>query len=345
VPTNGQFAVGELVTASDANTIFTRGNQNFIINGDFAINQRAFTSTTTTGTFGFDRWRISNTGGTVTYSAQNFTLGNAIPGYESTSYARVVTSGQSGSSDLAILNQPIESVRTLAGQQATVSFWARANSGTPKIAVELSQNFGTGGSPSSQVDTYAGQVTLSTSWTRYIVTATVPSISGKTIGTGANDFLGLNLWVSAGSSFNTRTGSLGLQANTFEIWGVQVEQGAIASPFQVPLRAAELLLCQRYHYRLPIFYQTVTTISGIGNSYANTLFHKVTMRRTPDLTAYSGADYTGTSGRWSWYASSTPGVIAVSFEVNRPDALSGILSGFTGYVFAVGSYIAEAEFS
>ena len=43
--------------------------KNKIINGDFRINQRAFTSTTTDGTFGFDRWFAPMSGG-CTYSTQ-----------------------------------------------------------------------------------------------------------------------------------------------------------------------------------------------------------------------------------------------------------------------------------
>ncbi|CAB4142755.1 hypothetical protein UFOVP433_36, partial [uncultured Caudovirales phage] len=59
MPTNGQFAVGELVTASDANTLFVRGYRNRIINGAFVINQRGYTSTTNlaSGSYGFDRWK------------------------------------------------------------------------------------------------------------------------------------------------------------------------------------------------------------------------------------------------------------------------------------------------
>lgn len=349
MPTNGQFAVGELVTASDANTSFTRGNQNFIANGDFAINQRNFTSTTTTGTYGFDRWRISNAGGTVTYSAQNFALGNTISGYEPTSYARIVTSGQSGSSDLAILSQPIESVRTLAGQQVAISFWARANTGTPKIAVELVQYFGTGGSPSSAANTYAGQITLSTSWARHILIVTLPSISGKTIGTNSNDTLDLNFWISAGSSFNTRTGSLGLQANTFEIWGAQVEQGALASPFQVPIRASELARCQRYYWRITTSGQFRFPFQGNRTSSTQaygSVAHPVPMRAVPTVIDFNNVGitdsitYTSTAGTWAFEGSfsnaySSAVLIFSSSGVNASGNALVLLS--SGSFFGIGA--------
>ena len=242
------------------------GFRNVLINGDFRINQRGFTSTATNDAYGFDRWTIL-TGGGLTYSAQTFTAGNAIPGYEPINFARLATSGQSASSAYSIFTQKIESVRTFAGQPVTISFWAKAASGTPKVAIEFAQVFGTSGSAS--VDTYVNQVTLSTSWVRYTVTGIVPSISGKTIGT-ANDYLGLTLWTSAGSNFNARTGSIGIQNNTIDFWGVQLEQNYQPTPFEQRPFGVELALCQRY------FQQFTSTVGDnsfcTGVLYVTTLF-------------------------------------------------------------------------
>jgi hypothetical protein len=78
MPTNAQFAVGELVTAADANTLFTRGYQNRIINGAFVINQRGYTSGTNlaSGSYGFDRWKsgFTNTALTFTAGSQSTTV-------------------------------------------------------------------------------------------------------------------------------------------------------------------------------------------------------------------------------------------------------------------------------
>jgi hypothetical protein len=256
------------------------GFRNKIINGDFRINQRAFTSTTTSGTFGFDRWQIGLSGGTVTYSAQTFTPGNAIPGQEPTNYARVVTSGHSASTDSALLIHKIEDVRNCAGQTATISFWAQAASGTPKVAVQISQSFGTGGSPSADVDTYVGQATLSTSWTMYKFTFVVPSISGKTIGTTANtSFLRLNLWTSAGSNNNASTGSLGVQNATINFWGVQLEQNYQPTPFEQRPIGVELALCQRYYETSNGLVQVTGGATGFGgNTYWGWVGYKVEKR-------------------------------------------------------------------
>lgn len=232
----------------------TPGRGNAIINGDFDINQRGFTTTTTTATYGFDRWKTVIAGdGTSTYSAQTFTAGTApVAGYEARNFARIVTTGQTTAAVISQLVQPIEDVRTFANSTVTVSFWAKAAAGAPKIAVEIDQNFGSGGSPSSAVQTYGGQVTLSTSWARYYVSVAVPSISGKTIGSTANtSYVGLNLWVSAGSTYNARTGTLGIQTGTFDLWGIQVESGTVASSFRTATgtKQGELAACYRYYYR------------------------------------------------------------------------------------------------
>jgi hypothetical protein len=241
-------STADLTNYANMTTTPISGFRNLLINGDMRINQRGVTSGTADGTFCFDRWKMNNSGGTCTYTAQTFTPGNVISGYEPTSHARIVTSGQSASGHFALFRQNIEDVRTFAGQTVTVSFWAKAASGTPKVALELEQNFGTGGSPSSAVTTYAGQVTLSTSWARYSLTVTMPSISGKTIGTTANTSHVLcSLFVSAGSDWNARTGTLGIQSNTFDFWGVQAEKGTVATPFEQRPIGTELALCQRYY--------------------------------------------------------------------------------------------------
>ena len=231
---------------------FTAG-KNAIINGDFYVNQRGFTTTTTSGTYGLDRFKYFYTGGTSTYSVQQFTPGAApVAGYEAVQYARLVTTGQSAAGDYTFLTQVSENPRLFAGQTVTMSFWAKAASGTPKVAFEFTQYFGTGGSPSATVNTYGGQVTLSTSWARYSLTFNVPSVSGKTFGTTANTaFTQLVWWVSAGSTFDSRTGTIGIQSNTFDVWGIQLEAGNLATPFTTATGTiqGELAACQRYYYR------------------------------------------------------------------------------------------------
>lgn len=289
---NGTVEATQFLQGTDYLTPYT-GFRNAIINGDFRINQRAFSSTTTNGTYGFDRWYLEYSGGTSTYSSQSFTVGSpAVTGYEAATFARVVSASQSLSSHYTMLVQRIEDVRTFANTPVMISFWAKASSGTPSVAIELQQNFGSGGSPSAQVNTAIGKVILSTSWTRYTVSySAVPSISGKTIGTTANtSFIGLNLWTSAGSTYDSRTGTLGLQSATIDFWGIQVERGSVATPFEQRPIGAELALCQRYFQRHSVDDSNtyIGSPTGSGSGFIQVPLI-VQMRTAPTFSASSGS--------------------------------------------------------
>lgn len=271
--------------------------QNAIINGAFEINQRNFSTSTSPG-YGVDRWynQTDTTGsGSATYSLQAFTAGSApSAGHEAANFLRCVTSGQSAAGVYTLFQQSIENVRTFAGQTVTISFWAKAASGAPKIAVLLSQDFGTGGSPSSSVETNTGKVTLSTSWARHSITTTLPNLAGKTIGTNPNtSALTLLLWLSAGSNYDGRSGSLGVQNNTFDIWGVQVETGSVATPFKRSSATiqGELAACQRYYWRASRS-GAYSAIGGNGFTYSTTsgyvqITPPVPLRTTPSSVDFS----------------------------------------------------------
>ena len=219
--------------------------KNAIINGDFYWNQRAFTSTTSNATFTFDRFNTNATDGTTTFTAQTFTLGSeALTGADSPNYLQIATTGQTLSTALSSIAQKVEGVRTFAGQTVTMSFYAKASAGTPNITAFAAQNFGSGGS--SIVFTGSTKKAITTSWARYSFTIAVPSISGKTVGTG--DHIRFDVCVSAGTDRNAYTDSLGIQTGTFQVWGVQVEIGSTATPFQTATGTlqGELAACQRY---------------------------------------------------------------------------------------------------
>jgi hypothetical protein len=312
-PTKVDYATGDVLSAGNMNDLSGTVNllesaqyaagKNKIINGDFRINQRQFTTPPTSGNYGFDRWNCTIVGdGTATYSAQTFTPGTApVSGYEAVNFARFVTSGQTTTTVRTNWSTLLEDVRIFAGETVTFSLWAKAASGTPKLFLEIAQNFGSGGS--SPVITSGGQVTLSTSWARYSVTISIPSISGKTIGTSS--FLNPLIWVSAGSDFNARTGSLGIQNNTFDIWGVQLEAGSTASAFQTATGTiqGELAACQRYYYRTSSGSNAVAA-HGFGTGASTTIATvfirpPVTMRIIPSSIEYSTLMVTDSSNNYT----------------------------------------------
>jgi hypothetical protein len=83
------------------------------------------------------------------------------------------------------------------------------------------------------------------------LTFSVPSIAGKTIGTNNVDYLNVVFWSSAGSDYNARTNSLGLQTIGVDLWGVHIKVGthttAATDLYKQPELGPELARCQRYY--------------------------------------------------------------------------------------------------
>lgn len=237
-----------LAPVDDRSLTVPSGFRNVIRNGDMGIGQRGPGPFTVTGVYTLDGWRKDHVGGTHTVTNAAVALGALAGG--AGGWLQSVVAGQSAAADYASLIQRVESVRTLAGRQATVSFVAAAASGTPKVGVEVIQGFGTGGSPSAVVFAPMGAVTLSTTPTRYALTFTVPSIAGKTAGTAGGDYLAVNLWLSSGADNAGRASNIGIQNATITLTDVQLEAGPTATPFERLPAQQQLAWCQRYFYRL-----------------------------------------------------------------------------------------------
>jgi len=275
-----------------------------------------------------DGWFLGASGGTSrNYNVGAFTIGvPAAAGYESPNHASIVLSSMSTVGGYVYLNQKVEDVRTLSGQVVTMSFYAKAAAGTPVISVEMGQYFGTGGSPSANVNTDFGQVTLSTSWQRLSVTGTIPSVASKTRGDNNNDALMPTMWLSAGSTYNARTSSMGAQNGTFDIWGVQLERGSDATPLEVRSHAEELARCQRYYYRGTPGSTYGTHAWGIANSTSTV----VALMELP-VTLRAGAhtlEYSGTTVSNFGATSSAGGLVLGSYQsLDRVQIDCGAASG------------------
>ena len=277
VSIDGAFSVTGSFDIANLNGGPLAGFRNRIINGNFDFWQRG---TSFTGSeYGADRWVHRRVGTTHTATRQAFTLGQTDVPSEPQYFCRTVVSSVAGAANFSRLDQQIESVRTFAGQQITFSFWAKADT-TKNISVQLQQAFGSGGSPSAEVNFGVTKVSIGTSWQKVTVTATAPSISGKTLGTGNNDSLVAIIWFDAGSSFNSVTDTLGQQSGTFDIAQVQLEPGPIATPFEQRPIGTELALCQRY-FEGGVGKIAGYGFNGVGN--ANPVYFKATKRDTPTL--------------------------------------------------------------
>jgi Carbohydrate binding domain len=301
--------------------------KNKILNSDFSIWQRG--TSTTSGGFLADRW-FSNwdgSGGTTTLSQQTFTTGTApVAGYESAYFFRFNRSvGVSGGTYGILLGQRIEDVRVFAGQTVTVSYWAKADA-SRSFGVNFFQNFGSGGS--SQVYTSVATPTLTTSWARYSHTITLPSISGKTIGSGSYLLLDFEPTSNSGTFI-------------YDFWGVQLEAGSVATPFTTATGTlqGELAACQRYYWRLTAANNNYTTFC-IGANYSSTQAYyamrpPVTMRATPSQSASSAGNFSTYNGSGGVTLSS------ISNDILNPDSFAivgNVSSGLTaGYAARLGA--------
>ena len=292
-PVKADYVTGDVLTANNMNDLSGTLNtiqsveyaagKNKIINGNFGIWQRGTSfANPANEAYICDRFIISydGSGATRTYSQQTFSPGSApVAGYEGTYFLRYARTVAGSGATADRISQRIEDVRTFAGQTATMSFWAKVDSGTPTLTLRARQNFGSGGS--ALVDATDVSVTLSTSWTRYTATFAIPSISGKTIGTSSN------LELQFRTALNT--------VQTLDLWGVQIEASTIASDFQTATGTiqGELAACQRYFYAVP---SGNTKIIGTAFAYSTTeadivLQFPVQMRTTPSYSNTSGTGY------------------------------------------------------
>lgn len=240
--------------------------RNLLHNALFRVQQRGAGPFTVNGNFPADRWQIALVTSTISATtpaladADRTAIGEEI----ATQAIQCVFGGTAGAGDFAQMEQRIEFGQRLSGKVVTLSFYAVATSGTPKIGAELVQNFGTGGSPSASVTGIGSGATaaLSTTWIRYFATFTVPTTIGKTFGTGANDYTQVNLWLSSGATNNTRAGGIGVQSGTVLFWGAQLEIASAATALEKLDLAVELANCQR-------FYEAGVSSMGHGAFAAN----------------------------------------------------------------------------
>ena len=236
---------GETLVADSSTSTGLRYQSNFaagknkVLNGAFDIWQRGSSQNLTTGNYFFlaDRFQalVNFSAGTASISRQTFTPGTApVAGYEGQYFQRVNTGT---TATYVEINSKIEDVRTLAGQNVTISFWAKASSAVT-VKNLIRQNFGSGGS--ANVDNTAN-FNLTTSWTRFTRSIEpLGAMTGKTIGTSS--FLQFFLYQD--------TGALG--GLDIDLWGVQIEAGSVATAFQTATGTlqGELAACQRYYFRV-----------------------------------------------------------------------------------------------
>ena len=300
-----------------ANITNNLSNRNLVINGAMQVAQRG-TSSTTNGYGDLDRWKHEY--GTVNENptfAQVSLTSSDTPYTLGLTKATKITNGNqtSGLQAGSIINfmQPIEAqdIRnsgwnyTSSSSFITLSFWVRAS---------VAQNYH-GFIKTADGTNYAypfelGSLSANT-WTK--ITKTIPGNSNLTInddnGAGLQifpiTFLGTDYtansisndaWMTWSSSTRTKdqtTTWFTTNDATFEITGVQLEVGSVATDFEHRSYGQELALCQRYYYA-----HNQGASEGVGNFTvysANNIYgyipFPVEMRVIPSLVTSNDTDH------------------------------------------------------
>lgn len=280
--------------------------RNRIINGNFAIAQRGLTQTTA-GYGSVDRWQFGTSSGTytITRGQDPTNMTGMTDGYYIAVNATSLVGGY--------MYQPIEGVRTLSGLTVTLSWYTNKVSGTNTTTKPyLTNNFGVGGS--AQENIQGGSVTSlpTTHGLRYSITFVVPAISGKTI--GASSFTQV-VFPFDGTFLES-------------YWGIQLEEGSVATPFEQRPVGLELSLCQRYYNTTTIKHVGYSSMTGWGWG-ASVSFAQMRSAPTVILGASAGPVNVSSFSAYSLSASALSyAVIPTSngaFAVEFPVALSAEL--------------------
>lgn len=249
-----------------------QGFRNKVINGNMSVWQRGTSVAVSTLGYTADRWFHQSYNG-ATISRQPTSDTSVLPNVQYC--ARVQRNSGVTSTNFMYFTQSMETQESIkvSGKTITLSFYARkgANFSATSNAFKAELFYGTG-TDQNMILGYTGQAqlftstfTLTSSWVRYSVTATIPVTS-----TEITPLFGY-----------TPTGTAGAN-DYFEITGVQLEEGSVATPFEQRPIGTELALCQRYFY-------TSSDLRIVGGVYSTSVTYApfrlpVPMRVTPSVT-------------------------------------------------------------
>jgi|HubBroStandDraft_1064217.scaffolds.fasta_scaffold00305_41 hypothetical protein len=205
-------------TIDDFNNLITNGSFLFNIGttGSISTDTTVLAPSASQGLVQPD-WYLSknNTSATDSVTFNKFSLGsNPVAGIVTPLYYLTYNCSNipSGETSKNIISPIAQGVNSLEGQTVTVSFVARSiNLNT--LSINFLQHFGSGGSPSADVNLNVQTFTLTSSFVQYSAVATIPSTSGKTLGSNGDDYLAFYF----GLQLNA--------INTTDIYNVQVLLG------------------------------------------------------------------------------------------------------------------------
>ena len=298
--------------------ITNRSNRNLIINGAMQVAQRG-TSTTTHGYQTVDRFTTSVSGADeAPTQAQVDVASGTTPYTLGFRKAFKMTNGnQTGGAGAA---DRVEIICKLEAQDIANSGWNYLSSSSYItlsywVKSSVAQNFNlflkTSDGTAKQYPMETGSLSADT-WTK--ITKTIPGDSGLQIDNDNGEGLRIDFPIFYGTDLTNNSASLNTWANyngaartpdqtstwyttndaTFEITGVQLEVGSVATDFEHRSYGQELELCKRY---FQVLVDDGSSKSfGNGTCYSSSNMHLIVplspeMRTTPTLDYTTGSNY------------------------------------------------------
>lgn len=303
--TNVPFFGGSTLGAGNAT-----GMKNRLINGGMVLDQRnAGASITLSGTaqYSTDRWKCRLDASSSSTVQQ---VSDVPVGFNNSLKVTIGTGAAPSSSQLGWVNQAIEGYNiadlgwgTANAKTVTVSFWVKSSvTGIFSGAVK-----------NASTSSYVFQYTVSSANTWEQKSVTIAGDTANTwvadngfgiavvfdLGTGTTYQTAAGAW-SNGNYFSA-TGSTALCATsgaTWQVTGVQLEEGNAATSFEFRDYGRELALCQRYFQKVDYKHNN----GGLGaNWYLYNIPLLVEMRAPPTLSA--ATSYNSDTGSAYYYLS------------------------------------------
>lgn len=318
VGSNGQVLVADSGVTNGVAWVDPQTNRNVIINGAMQVHQRGISvaGITTAGIYTADRWLMNvGSAGTWTQTVEND--GPTGSGFRKSLKFLCTTADASLSASDYLLNatrlegQNLQQFLkgTASAKQFSLSFWVKSNV-TGTFIIELYDE--------DNARQVSASYTISVSGVWEKKTITFPAdITGAFDNDNARS-LEINFWLAVGSTFTSGTlntvwassisanravGQTNLAAATNNYWqvtGVQLEAGAVATPFEFEDYGTTLAKCQRYYNRIAsILYTTGRSVSQTGR---NGLIHDFPVRMRTAATILGYKDGAGTASRATYHS-------------------------------------------
>jgi hypothetical protein len=331
----------------DANGAVSGGlpspNRNLLYNGAMQVHQRGTSTTgiTTDGFYTADRWKATfATLGTWTQTVESDApTGSGLR--KSLKMLCTTADAAPAAGDLLIINQPLEgqdvqrvAKGTASAQQLTLSFWVKANV-TGTYACELLDGDNSRGVSA----TYS--VSASATWEKKTIT-----FPADTTGAFDNDnggSLTVSWWLGAGTTFTSGTlattwasltsanravGQTNLAAATNNYWqitGVQLEVGPVATPFEFKSYGQELRECQRYYFRATV--NAGSRAFANGHNVSTTQGYAVQHFPVPMRSNPSALETTGTASDYHITHANTNTALSAVPSISATTETAGALLG------------------